>query len=226
MTGCAGEEKKLWELMIYALPEQLQRVFGPDTEAVSLGCVWTSEQAHMWWKIWQDNAKRAHDDGQTLVVFSRRKWKERTEKSDVNVSGADNKSCPLVPPIGLCLKKGEPIKEYGTAQEYEIEWLKSTFKDRVVYLEVEKLDPLRTLRSDGSTYEGAYDPFTSEFDGKGTKTWPSGSVYAGEWKQGKRHGEGMYARVAGDVSSHRPVGRRQEARLGHRPRSRFLAQRL
>lgn len=47
------------------------------------------------------------------------------------------------------------------------------------------------LWSDGRKYEGDFK--NGKKDGEGTFEWPNGNKYIGSWKRGKQHGIGIWA---------------------------------
>jgi hypothetical protein len=51
-------------------------------------------------------------------------------------------------------------------------------------------NPITVIYQDGSRYEGEWKD--GKRDGEGTYSWADGSKYKGEWKDGKRDGEGTY----------------------------------
>ena len=115
--------------------------------------------------IWKKNIARAVEDGQKLIVYSRRNWKNRVNHEDLSVSMQENRSWPGMP---IDLKKGHPIDKYGHSQEREIAWLKKQpfFATLVEFREIESLDALRADIGGGLTYHGQWD-LNDEIDGRG-----------------------------------------------------------
>ena len=209
VVSLPGEEFELRSKLWYATEEDFQRTFGPN-EGSGLGerrsaapsdcCVWTYKGGfNAVSGQWKANVQAAIADGQTLIVYSRRNWKNRVEPADLTVSASENESWPGIP---IELKKGGAIAEYGTAQEREVAWLKKQdFWDEVLLKPVEELDVLRAELGGGVTYRGQWS-LDGEPEGQGTKCWADGDVYKGEWQHGLEHGRGRKSYVArgnGDV---------------------------
>jgi len=60
---------------------------------------------------------------------------------------------------------------------------------------INKIDVLTSEPFDGKKYEGEWKD--GKKHGQGTLTWANGSKYEGEWKDGKRHGQGTLAWASG-----------------------------
>jgi hypothetical protein len=200
ISSFPGEESQIWSKLIYASPEHVARTFDGETE-ISLGAVWTAkEEPDAWWPIWKANQVKAYEDGQTLLVYSRRDWKNRVEVADLSVSADENFSWPG---RSINFKLGVPIDQYGAAQNREIDWLRQMIKKgtfahkRVEFRRVETVDEIRAVMSSGMTYRGGYDTKNKKH-GFGTWTSPTGESYSGEYVHGVRCGQGCRKFVNAD----------------------------
>eukprot|EP01046_Picozoa_sp_COSAG06_P015144 COSAG06_NODE_961_length_11312_cov_10.559351_7_plen_500_part_00 len=186
-----GEEHDLWGMIVAAPRQAVTRTF--DEHGLTLGCVWTDKPGDAWWDMWTRNCIDAYNAGQTLLVYSRRAWAERTEPYNVSVPGEKNLSWPGK---AINFKKGEPIEKYGVAQGRETEWLRKMIEtgeewdgqlvqfdsDRVQYKPVEELDEIRAIDAEGNRWEGGWS--AKGPDGPGTMVYADGSKGEGLWVDG------------------------------------------
>ena len=187
-----GEEHDLWGMIVAAPKQAVTRTF--DENGLTLGCVWTDKPGDAWWDMWTRNCIDAYKAGQTLLVYSRRAWKKRTEPYDLKVPGKKNLSWPGK---AIDFKKGEPIEKYGVAQGRETEWLRKMIEtgeewggqlvqfdsDRVQYKPVEELDEIRAIDAEGNRWEGGWSEKGP--DGPGTMVYSDGSKGEGIWVDGE-----------------------------------------
>ena len=123
IVSLPGEEMDLRAQLWNASEDAIRRTFSGET-SISLCSVWTGQQDDVWWHEWKQNTVQAYDDGQILLVFSRRGWKTRTEEEDMIIEEGENKYTYLPKPYApVELKKGDPISPYGVTQKREIAWL-------------------------------------------------------------------------------------------------------
>jgi len=140
------------------------------------------------------NCIDAYKAGQTLLVYSRRAWAERTEMFNLSVPGEKNLSWPGKP---IEFKKGAPIDKYGVAQGRETEWLQKMIEtgeewdgehvqfelDRVVFKPVEEVDEIRVVDAEGNRWEGGWSDGGQE--GPGVMVYSDGSKGEGVWVGGE-----------------------------------------
>jgi hypothetical protein len=197
VASMPGEEFGLRCKLTYATTSDFKRAFDGD-RAVSNLCVWTYRQGfNKASGRWKKNVEEAVEDGQKLIVYSRRDWRNRRNVEDLEVAAHLNRSWPGLP---IEEKKDHPIDEHGNAQEREIAWLKKQpwFEKQVEFRPIESLDVLRSKLGGGYTYLGQWD-LDDEIHGHGKKTWPSGDTYEGDFVMGFEHGQGKKAYANGDV---------------------------
>jgi hypothetical protein len=60
------------------------------------------------------------------------------------------------------------------------------------------MKPIVQLPS-GAIYQGEWNEFDNQRDGRGIQIWPNGSRYDGYWKDGMAHGQGRLVHAMGDV---------------------------
>ena len=99
-----------------------------------------------------------------------------------------------------CEKKEETLYRWETSSGFE--WKKFGEKDNNPYYQGEVKREYILFGDyifegqgthtypDGSNYVGEYKD--GKIDGQGTFTWSNGNKYVGEWKDGKRNGQGTY----------------------------------
>ena len=189
IASLPGEEMDLRATLLNASEEAVKRTFSGEL-SISLCSVWTGKKDDVWWSEWKNNVTQAYDDGQILLVFSRRDWKNRTEEEDIVITVGENKYSFLPEPYApVEMKRGDRICEYGLTQKREIDWLQERVDagdfqpDRIEYRAVETLDEIRAIACNGDTYRGGYDVHGLRH-GFGTATWASGGMYVGQYECG------------------------------------------
>ena len=189
IASLPGEEMDLRAVLMNASEDDVKRTFSGEP-TISLCPVWTGKKDDAWWREWKNNITQAYDDGQILLVFSRRDWENRTEEEDATFTVGENKYTYLPKPYApVELKKGDPIRQYGLTQTREIAWLQERVRagdfqsDRIEYRAVETLDEIRAIACNGDTYRGGYD-VQGRRHGFGTATWATGGKYVGYYERG------------------------------------------
>jgi hypothetical protein len=86
--------------------------------------------------MWTKNVVDAVAKGQILLIVSRYHWQNRTEERNYEIKPEENLSWPNK---GFKFTEGQPISQYGMAQEREIEWIKKQGfpESQVVYMEIQ-----------------------------------------------------------------------------------------
>lgn len=184
-------------------------------------CVFTADHEDKWWEMYKDNVLEAYDDGQDIIIVSRRSYENRVEETDIDVAAGGDEFLSRTtkqpwPPSGYSRKKGDHISEYGNAQMVEVSWIREMVERftgisrvqgqraidprRVHYKRVEELDELRAVLPDGARYDGEWS-VSGKMHGYGKCAWVDGIVYEGQWENGLQNGQGTLTHPDGQTQS-------------------------